>query len=75
LPEKQKQREVYNVIYHIPQGIVATGFKSGETFGNDFNTNLLLKAIFHYAIHVAQTWSVTWLQTCSELEFGLSRTT
>ena len=37
--EKQKQPEVYNVIYDISQ-VVATGFRSGETSDYDFVTNL-----------------------------------
>jgi len=42
MPEKkQKQPEVY-VIYDILQGILATGFRSGETTDYDFITNLLL---------------------------------
>jgi len=33
------------VIYDIPQGIVATGFKSGKTSDYDFITNLLLSLL------------------------------
>jgi len=33
------------VIYDISQGIVATGFRSGETFDYDFITNLLLSLL------------------------------
>jgi len=39
MSEKQKQPEVYNVIYDISQ-VVATGFRSCETSDYDFVTNL-----------------------------------
>ena len=39
MPEKPKQPEVYHAIYDISQGIVATGFRSGET--SDCIANLL----------------------------------
>ena len=45
MSEKQKQPEGYNVVYYISQGIVATGFRSGETSVYDFITNLRLSLI------------------------------
>jgi len=36
---------LYNVIYDISQGIIATGFRSGETSDYDFITNLLLSLL------------------------------
>jgi len=45
MSEKQKQSEVYNVIYDISQGIVATEFRSGETSDYHFITDLLLSLI------------------------------
>jgi len=45
--KKQKQPEVYNVIYDISQDIVATRFTSGETSGNDFITNSLLSLLWN----------------------------
>ena len=45
MSEKQKQPEVYNVIYDISQCIVATGFRSANTSDNDFITNLLLSLL------------------------------
>jgi len=42
MSEKQKQPEVYNVIYDISQCILTTGFRSDETSDCDFITNLLL---------------------------------
>jgi len=44
MSEKQ-QPEVYNVIYDILQGILATGFRSGETSDHDFITDLLLSLL------------------------------
>jgi len=41
----EKQPEVYNMISDISQGIVATGFRSGETSVYDFITNLRLSLI------------------------------
>jgi len=38
MSEKQKQPEVYNVIYDISQGLT-TGFRSDETSDYDFITN------------------------------------
>jgi len=46
MSEKQKQPEACNVIYNILQGIVATGFRSGETSDCDFITNLLLSLLW-----------------------------
>ena len=43
--KKQKQPEVYNTIYDISQGIVATGFRFGETYDYDFLTDLLLSLL------------------------------
>ena len=40
MSEKQKQPEVYNVIYNISQDIVATGFRSGETSDYDLITQI-----------------------------------
>jgi len=45
MSEKQKQSEVYNVIYDISQGIVATEFWSHETSECHFVTNFLLSLI------------------------------
>jgi len=41
MSEKQKQLEVYNVIYDISQGIIATGFRSGETCNCNWGIVLL----------------------------------
>jgi len=41
--EKQKQPEVYNVIYDILQGIAATGFRSDYDFITDLLLSLLLQ--------------------------------
>jgi len=45
MSEKNKQPEVYNVIYDISQGIIATGFRSGETSYCDFIADLLLSLL------------------------------
>jgi len=39
MSEKHKQLEVYNVIYDISQGIIATGFRSGETCNYNYITH------------------------------------
>ena len=46
MSEKNKQPEVYNVIYDISQGIIATGFRSGETSNCDFIADLLLSLLW-----------------------------
>jgi len=45
MSEKQRQPEVYRVIHDISQGIIAVGFRSGETSNYDFTTNLLLSLL------------------------------
>ena len=47
MSERQKQPEVYNVIYDISQDIVATRFTSDETYDNDIITNLLLSLLWN----------------------------
>jgi len=45
MSERQKQPEVYNVIYDISHGIVAMGFRPAETSDYDFITNLRLSLL------------------------------
>jgi len=45
---KLKQPEVYNVIYDILQGIVSTGFRSGEISDYDFIMAALRSICGHY---------------------------
>jgi len=45
MSEKQKQREVTNVIYDISQGIIATRFQCGGVSDYSFITNLLLSLL------------------------------
>jgi len=52
--KKIKQPEVYSVIYDISHGIIATGFRSGETSDYDFITNLLISLIFKIAQYLAK---------------------
>jgi len=42
------------VIYDISHGIIATGFRSGETSDYDFITNLLISLIFKIAQYLAK---------------------
>jgi len=43
---EKTEPEVYSVIYHISQDIVATGFTSGETSDHDFIIKLLLSLLW-----------------------------
>jgi len=45
MSERQKQPEVYNVIYDISHGIVAMGFRPAESSDYDFITNLQLSLL------------------------------
>ena len=45
MSEKRKQPEMSTVVYDISQGIVAAGFRSGETFDYDLKITYLLLSL------------------------------